>query len=63
MANIAIIGGTGLYDPRILENIREEEVNTRQGSSRAKRWLSFPGMAANIPFPPTLSITGPIPGR
>jgi len=31
MVNIAIIGGTGLYDPRILENIREETVTTPYG--------------------------------
>jgi len=36
MANIAIIGGTGLYDPRILENIREEEVNTPYGVVKYK---------------------------
>lgn len=28
---LAIIGGTGVYDPRILENIREEEIQTPYG--------------------------------
>jgi 5'-methylthioadenosine phosphorylase len=32
MITIAIIGGTGVYDPRILANIREETVNTPFGS-------------------------------
>lgn len=31
MINTAIIGGTGIYDPRILANIREETVNTPYG--------------------------------
>jgi 5'-methylthioadenosine phosphorylase len=31
MARIAIIGGTGLYDPRILSNVREEKVATPYG--------------------------------
>ncbi|MDR3592363.1 MAG: S-methyl-5'-thioadenosine phosphorylase [Negativicutes bacterium] len=31
MTNIAIIGGTGLYDPRMLSNIREEELITPYG--------------------------------
>lgn len=31
MIKIAIIGGTGLYDPRILENVREETVITPYG--------------------------------
>lgn len=31
MVKIAIIGGTGVYDPRILANIRQEEVATPYG--------------------------------
>lgn len=31
MARIAIIGGTGLYDPRILENVRTERITTPYG--------------------------------
>ncbi|HMM20514.1 MAG TPA: S-methyl-5'-thioadenosine phosphorylase [Selenomonadales bacterium] len=31
MVNIAIIGGTGLYDPRILDNVREERIVTPYG--------------------------------
>lgn len=31
MTNIAIIGGTGLYDPRMLTNVREEEISTPYG--------------------------------
>ena len=31
MAEIAIIGGTGVYDPGILKNIRSEEVSTPYG--------------------------------
>ncbi len=30
-ADYAIIGGTGVYDPALLENAREEEVKTRYG--------------------------------
>ena len=36
MINIAIIGGTGVYDPNILENITEQEVNTPYGSVKFK---------------------------
>jgi len=32
MAEIAIIGGTGVYDPSILKNIRSEEVSTPYGT-------------------------------
>ena len=32
MIKIAIIGGTGVYDPSILSNVREEEVNTPYGA-------------------------------
>jgi len=31
MIKIAIIGGTGVYDPRILENVREEQITTPYG--------------------------------
>lgn len=33
---IGIIGGTGVYDPSILEDIREEKVETRWGSAKVK---------------------------
>lgn len=33
---IAIIGGTGVYDPSILSNIRDEEVSTPFGATRVK---------------------------
>ncbi len=33
---IAIIGGTGVYDPRILDNIREQEIATPYGIVRFK---------------------------
>ncbi|MBP2644776.1 MAG: S-methyl-5-thioinosine phosphorylase [Firmicutes bacterium] len=36
MIKIAIIGGTGLYDPRILENIREDTVVTPYGDVKYK---------------------------
>ncbi|MDT8901456.1 S-methyl-5'-thioadenosine phosphorylase [Anaeroselena agilis] len=36
MARIAIIGGTGLYDPRILDNVREERVVTPYGEVEYK---------------------------
>lgn len=36
MVNIAIIGGTGLYDPRILANIHEEEETTPYGAVKYK---------------------------
>ena len=31
-AEIGIIGGTGLYDPKLLKNIQEVEVNTPYGA-------------------------------
>jgi len=31
MAQIAIIGGTGVYDPRVLENVRNREIETPYG--------------------------------
>jgi len=34
--DVAIIGGTGIYDPRLLENIRVESVNTPFGSLAVK---------------------------
>lgn len=36
MIKLAIIGGTGVYDPRILDNIREEQVTTPYGSVQFK---------------------------
>lgn len=36
MVNIAIIGGTGVYDPNILENIIDQEVITPYGSVKFK---------------------------
>ena len=36
MTRIAIIGGTGLYDPRILDNIREDRVVTPYGEVEYK---------------------------
>ncbi|MFA7634296.1 MAG: S-methyl-5'-thioadenosine phosphorylase, partial [Bacillota bacterium] len=30
---IAIIGGTGVYDPRILSNVREETMDTPYGTA------------------------------
>ncbi len=36
MVKIAIIGGTGVYDPSILENVREAEVNTPYGDVQYK---------------------------
>jgi len=36
MPRIAIIGGSGVYDPRILQNIREESVHTPYGSVAVK---------------------------
>jgi 5'-methylthioadenosine phosphorylase len=36
MARIAIIGGTGLYDPRILRNVSEEKVSTPYGEVEYK---------------------------
>jgi 5'-methylthioadenosine phosphorylase len=34
-AEIGIIGGTGLYDPKLLENVEEVEVNTPYGAPSA----------------------------
>lgn len=36
MIKIAIIGGTGLYDPRILDNVREEKIITPYGEVEYK---------------------------
>lgn len=36
LTKIAIIGGTGLYDPRILENVREEKIVTPYGDVEYK---------------------------
>lgn len=36
MTEIAIIGGTGIYDPRILSNIREENISTPYGHVQYK---------------------------
>lgn len=36
MPRIAIIGGSGVYDPALLTNIREETVKTPYGSVRVK---------------------------
>ncbi len=33
---LAIIGGTGVYDPRILENIREEIITTPYGDAKVR---------------------------
>lgn len=33
---LAIIGGTGVYDPRILENLREESMTTPYGDARVR---------------------------
>lgn len=32
MIKVAIIGGTGVYDPRILDNVREEQITTPYGT-------------------------------
>jgi 5'-methylthioadenosine phosphorylase len=61
MANIAIIGGTGLYDPHILENIRQEEVITPYGAVKYKlgeysgKTIAFiPRHGSNHSIPPHL---------
>lgn len=36
MTKIAIIGGTGVYDPRILDNVREEQIDTPYGTVNFK---------------------------
>jgi 5'-methylthioadenosine phosphorylase len=36
MPRIAIIGGSGVYDPRLLENIREEIIRTPYGEVKVK---------------------------
>ena len=33
---LAIIGGTGVYDPRILDNIREEVITTPYGQAKVR---------------------------
>ena len=35
-AKIAIIGGTGVYDPRMLDDIREETITTKYGQALVK---------------------------
>lgn len=34
MPRVAVIGGTGVYDPGILENVKEETISTRFGDAR-----------------------------
>lgn len=36
LVRLAIIGGTGVYDPRILENIREEIITTPYGDAKVR---------------------------
>ena len=36
MSRIAIIGGSGVYDPRLLENLREEMIKTPYGNIKVK---------------------------
>jgi 5'-methylthioadenosine phosphorylase len=61
MINIAIIGGTGVYDPRILSNIGEESVDTPFGSVTFlvgeyadKRVAFIPRHGSNHSIPPHL---------
>lgn len=58
---LAIIGGTGVYDPKILSNIREEEVTTRYGTIRltigtyeGQEVAFLPRHGANHSVPPHL---------
>lgn len=61
MIKIAIIGGTGVYDPRILANIRQEEVATpyglvqfKVGEYAGKEVAFIPRHGANHSIPPHL---------
>ena len=49
MAKIAIIGGTGIYDPRILTDIVEEEIVTPYGSVQYKQGKYLRHTVAFIP--------------
>lgn len=49
MAKIAIIGGTGVYDPRILTDIIEEEIITPYGPVQYKQGTYLNHMVAFIP--------------
>lgn len=64
---IAIIGGTGVYDPNILKDITEEKVDTpfggikvKVGSYQGKRVAFMAGTVKTIPWRRIVSITGPI---
>lgn len=61
MARYAIIGGTGVYDPRILENLREERVATpygevllRAGTYKGEEVIFLPRHGAAHSVPPHL---------
>ena len=67
MGKLAFIGGTGVYDPHILTDIRSERITTPYGEaayeighygSRDIIFLARHGFI--IPFLPTRLITGPI---
>ncbi|WP_425060994.1 S-methyl-5'-thioinosine phosphorylase [Sporomusa carbonis] len=58
---IAIIGGTGVYDPRILNNIREQEIATpygvvrfKSGEYAGKEVAFIPRHGSNHSIPPHL---------
>ncbi|MBP2650073.1 MAG: S-methyl-5-thioinosine phosphorylase [Firmicutes bacterium] len=61
MIKIAIIGGTGLYDPRILDNVREDkvvtpygEVNYKVGEYKGKSVAFIPRHGSEHSIPPHL---------
>jgi len=61
MIKIAIIGGTGVYDPRILENVREEQIETpygvvnyKVGEFRGKAIAFIPRHGSQHSIPPHL---------
>ena len=60
MLELAIIGGTGVYDPRILDDIREITQDTAYGKVtltigqyHGQEVAFIPGMGPNTVFRPT----------
>ena len=64
---LAIIGGSGVYNPSMLEKVKEIKVETPYGmitrwlgSIKAETWFSYPGTGLNIPYRRIALIIRPI---
>ena len=65
MAKLALIGGTGVYDPDLLDSVTEETVSTPYGvvdisigTLQGLRLSLCKGMAAVIPYLPQNQLPG-----